>query len=134
LLASAVLLLCAKQSLRAHDQSPRRIIEIVADRDSRYRIDGHPNPVLTLRAAEEITLRITARKARGANRDGSVHGFALPRRGDRVRVPGWDLLLKPGTQDYDLVAPNEAGDYEAVCTVICSDDHEQMRMKVIVTD
>ncbi len=109
-----------------------RLIEILADHDSRYKISGQSKPELTLKAGEEIRLRITARKARTLNRDGSIHGFVLLHAKNGARVPGWDLLLKPGVQDFVLTAP-EAGDYEVVCTVICSDEHEGMRMKVTVT-
>jgi heme/copper-type cytochrome/quinol oxidase subunit 2 len=31
-----------------------------------------------------------------------------------------------------LTAPSEAGDYVVICTVICSQDHEQMSMKFVV--
>jgi heme/copper-type cytochrome/quinol oxidase subunit 2 len=47
-------------------------------------------------------------------------------------VDGWDLLLKPGTQEFRLTVPNEPGAYEVVCTVICSEDHEGMHMKFTV--
>src|SRR2546427_8194360 len=46
-----------------------------------------------------ITLRITAKKAKNLNRDGSVHGFTLLRAKDRKPVPDWDFLLKPGIQE-----------------------------------
>ena len=42
------------------------------------------------------------------------------------------MLLKPGTQEFALTAPTEPGEYEVVCTVICSQDHEGMRMKFVV--
>ena len=109
-----------------------RLIEVLADRDSRYKIAGQAKPVLTLKAGEEIRLRITARKAKSLNRDGSIHDFFLLRPKDGTRVPGWDLLLKPGVQEFVLTAP-EPGEYEVVCTVICSEEHEGMRMKVVVT-
>jgi heme/copper-type cytochrome/quinol oxidase subunit 2 len=118
----------------AQGQAPGRMIEIVADRDSRYKMPGTSHPVITLKAGEHVVLRITARKANGGNRDGSVHGFALTRLSDGAKMPGWDLSLKPGTQDFALVAPQQAGEYRVVCTVICSQDHEGMHMKVIVTE
>jgi hypothetical protein len=49
------------------------------------------------------------------NRDGSVHGLALLRASDRKLVPGWDLLLKPGTQEFNLTAPSEPGQYIVIC-------------------
>src|SRR5437660_8176805 len=109
-----------------------RIIELTADRDSRYRIAGQRTPEIRVKAGEPFILRVTARKGKSWNRDGSIHGFALLRAKDRSKVDGWDLLFKLGTQDFSLVAPLEAGEYEAVCTVICSEDHEGMHLKFIV--
>ncbi len=108
------------------------IIEITADRDSRYKIDGQRTPEITVKAGEEILLRITANRGKSWNRDGSIHGFTLLRAKDRTKVDGWELLLKPGKQEFRLTAPNEPGAYEAVCTVICSEDHEGMHMKFTV--
>jgi len=108
-----------------------RTIEILADKDSRYKIDGRANPTITLVAGEEVRLVITARRAKTANRNGAVHGFALMRAKDDVKVPDWDLELKPGVQEFVVRAP-EAGEYRVVCTVICSSGHEDMQMKVIV--
>ena len=112
---------------------PERVIEILADKDSSYRMAGQAHPELRLKAGETVTLRITARKAKTGNRDGSVHGFALLRAKDRLPVAGWNLFLKPGTEDFHLTAPTEPGEYVVVCTVICSEHHEQMHMKVTVT-
>ncbi len=109
-----------------------RIIEVVADKDSRYRIAGESKPSITVKAGEVVVLRITARRGKSWNRDGSIHGFSLLRAKDRSKVSGWDLLLKPGTQEFLLTAPAEPGDYEVVCTVICSEDHEGMHMKFLV--
>lgn len=36
------------------------------------------------------------------------------------------------TQEFTLTVPVEPGEYVALCTVICSDDHEGMHMKVVV--
>jgi heme/copper-type cytochrome/quinol oxidase subunit 2 len=108
------------------------IIEFTADSDSRYKIAGQKNPEITVKAGETVVLRVTANRAKTWNRDGSIHGFTLLRAKDRVRVEGWDLLFKPGKQEFTLTAPSEPGQYEAVCTVICSEDHEGMHMKVTV--
>jgi heme/copper-type cytochrome/quinol oxidase subunit 2 len=109
-----------------------RVIEVRADKDSRYRIAGENKAEITVRAGEQVLLRITARKAKSWNRDGSIHGFTLLHAKDRSKVPGWDLLLRPGTQEILLTAPAEPGVYEVVCTVICSEDHEGMHMKFVV--
>lgn len=115
-----------------HPGAEPRLIEITADRDSRYKISGLDKPVITLNAGQQVRLRITAVKAKNRNRDGSIHGFTLLRSKDRTPVSGWDFLLMPGVQDFLVVAPSEPGDYQAVCTVICSSGHEQMNMKVVV--
>jgi heme/copper-type cytochrome/quinol oxidase subunit 2 len=109
-----------------------RVIELLADRDSRYKMPGQRTPEITVKAGEAVTLHVTARRAKTWNRDGSIHGFALLRAKDRTKVEGWNLLFQPGTQEFHLVAPSEPGEYIVVCTVICSEDHEGMNMKFTV--
>jgi len=109
-----------------------RVIEITADSDSRYKIAGQRTPEITVKAGEQIVLRVTAHRGKTWNRDGSIHGFTLLRAKDRTRVEGWDLLFKPGRQEFILTAPTESGEYVVVCTVICSEDHEGMHMKFTV--
>jgi len=109
-----------------------RVIEFTADSDSRYKIAGQRTPEITVKAGEQVLLRVTAHRGKSWNRDGSIHGFTLLRAKDRTRVEGWDLLFKPGTQEFLLTAPTEPGEYLVVCTVICSEDHEGMHMKFTV--
>jgi len=115
-----------------HAVADPRVIEILADHDSRYKIAGERTPQITVKAGEPLLLRITANRGKTWNRDGSIHGFTLLRAKDRTKVEGWDLLLKPGKQEFSLTAPSEPGDYQVVCTVICSEDHEGMHMKFTV--
>lgn len=117
-------------SLPAFSQA--RVIEVLADKDSHFKIAGQSHPEITVKAGEPLLLRINARKGKTWNRDGSVHGFTLLRAKDHSKIPGWDLELKAGTQEFSLTAPTEPGEYEVLCTVICSDDHEGMRMKFTV--
>lgn len=112
-------------------QSPQ-VIEVLADHDSRFKMAGMKDPVITVHAGAPVALRITAVKAKNHNRDGSIHGFSLLRAKDRSPVPGWDLLLKPGTQEFNLTAPAEPGEYVVVCTVVCSPDHDGMHMRFVV--
>jgi heme/copper-type cytochrome/quinol oxidase subunit 2 len=109
-----------------------RVVELIADSDSRYKIAGQRTPEITVKAGEQVLLRVTARRGKSWNRDGSIHGFSLLRARDRSKVDGWDLLLRPGTQEFRLTVPNEPGAYVVVCTVICSEDHEGMHMKFTV--
>ena len=121
--------------LPGQEQSGRargRVIEVLADHDSRFKMEGQKQPLITVKAGEWITLRITAKKAKNANRNGDIHGFCLLHAKDRSPVPEWDFLLKPGTQEFHLAAPQEPGEYVVVCTVICSQDHEGMSMKFVV--
>src|SRR4029077_18053850 len=119
------------QQASAAATSQPRLIEVLADHDSRYKIAGQDKPALTLTAGEDVRLRITAVKAKNKNRDGAVHGFTLLHAKDRTPVPGWDFMLMPGVQEFQARAP-EPGEYVVVCTVICSSGHEQMTMKITV--
>lgn len=113
-------------------QVPTRVIELTADRDSRYKIAGLRVPEIVVKSGEQVLLRVTANRGKSWNRDGSIHGFSLLRAKDRTRVEGWDLLFKPGKQEFIMTAPKEAGEYVVVCTVICSEEHEGMHMKFTV--
>lgn len=108
------------------------VIEVLADKDSHFKIAGMSHPEITVKAGEPVLLRVNARKGKTWNRDGTVHGFTLLRAKDHSKVSGWDLELKPGQQEFSLTAPAEPGEYEVLCTVICSEDHEGMRMKFVV--
>ena len=116
----------------ARAQAQVHVIEVTADSDSRYKIAGQRVPEITVKAGEPVLLRVTAHRAKSWNRDGSIHGFTLLRAKDRSKVDGWDLLFKPGKQEFLLTAPPEPGEYVVVCTVICSEDHEGMHMKFTV--
>jgi heme/copper-type cytochrome/quinol oxidase subunit 2 len=127
-----VLIAVALLAVLPRARAQARIIELTADSDSRYKIAGQHTPEITVKSGEQFVLRVTARRAKSWNRDGSIHGFSLLRSKDRTRVDGWDLLFKPGKQEFHLTAPSEPGAYEVVCTVICSEDHEGMHMKFTV--
>lgn len=117
-------------SLKASDQV--HVIDVVADRSSHFKVPGQSKAQIVLKAGEAVLLRIDAQKGKTWNRDGVIHGFTALRARDRAKVPGWDLELRPGVQEFTLTAPTEPGEYEILCTVICSGDHEGMRMKMVV--
>lgn len=108
-----------------------RVIELTADRDSRYRQGHKASPTIEVVAGEPLILRITAVRAKDVARDGSVHGLALLDK-DSNPVDGWRFFLRPGVQELTVTAPLEPGRYTAVCTVICSDAHEGMRFTLMV--
>src|SRR5215467_9368628 len=119
-------------SLAAWSQIQPHVISVVADKDSRYKIPGQSRAEIVVKAGEPVLLRIDARKGKTWNRDGTVHGFTLLRTKDRHKVANWDLEFKAGKHEFALTAPTEPGEYEVLCTVVCSEDHEQMRMSFVV--
>jgi len=129
-LTLAAFAIFAAASLPAFGQG--RVIEVLADKDSQFKIAGMGHAEITVKAGEPVLLRVIARKGKTWNRDGTVHGFTLLRAKDHHKVSGWDLELKVGPQEFSLIAPTEPGEYEVLCTVICSEDHEGMRMKFVV--
>jgi hypothetical protein len=122
---TAASLLCAQSA-------PPRVIELTADKDSRYRQGSKVAPTIEVTPGEHLILRITAIKARQVARDGSVHGLALLDK-DENTVPGWHFYLHPGVQDLEVTTPTQPGRYMAVCIVICSDMHEDMGFTLVVS-
>lgn len=120
--------LCAAQSA----PPVPRIIELTADKDSRYRQGEKVAPTIEVSPGERLILRITAIQARQLARNGSVHGLALLDK-DENAVPGWRFYFRPGVQDVEVTAPTQPGRYMAVCIVICSDMHEDMGFTLVVT-
>jgi hypothetical protein len=129
-LALAAWSICNSQSIPL--PSPR-VIELAADRDSRYRQGNKTSPTVEVLAGEPLILRITAVRAKEVARDGSVHGLALLDK-DSNAVAGWSFYLHPGVQDLAVNAPHEPGRYSAVCIVICSASHEGMGFTLLVTN
>ena len=124
--------LCAIFSAPSDISAERRVIELTADKDSRYRQAGKIAPTIEVAPREALLLRVTAIRAKQVARDGSIHGLALLDKDDNA-VPGWRFYLHPGVQDLVVTAPSEAGRYKAVCTVICSDEHDGMGFTLLVT-
>jgi heme/copper-type cytochrome/quinol oxidase subunit 2 len=130
LMMAAVFAMVLGAALPAFAQG--HVIEVLADKDSRFKVSGQNKAEITVKAREAVVLRVIAVKGKTWNRDGTVHGFTLLRTRDHQKVSGWNLELKPGRQEFLLTAPDEPGEYDVLCTVICSDDHEEMRMKLYV--
>jgi plastocyanin len=109
---------------------PPRVIDIVADKDNRFKIAKQKDPVITMRVNEVAVLRITAHRAmEWDDKDGSVHTFTI----NALKSKGWDFRLKDGVQQFPVVAPSEPGEYVVECTVKCGKGHDDMKMKLVVT-
>jgi heme/copper-type cytochrome/quinol oxidase subunit 2 len=117
----------SRVSARPPGDTPR-VVEVIADKDNTFKVPGQPKPVIMLRPGERILLRITSHFGGEQARDGSVHSFVVK----KLRDEGWDIRLKEGTQEFPVVAPQQAGEYLIECTVKCGRGHDDMNMKLIV--
>jgi heme/copper-type cytochrome/quinol oxidase subunit 2 len=106
-----------------------RVIQVTADEDGKFKMPGQKGkPVITVKAGEVITLKITSVKGTDWEKDGAVHSFTI----NALKDQGWDLRLKEGTQQFTLAAPSEPGEYLVECMVRCGKTHDDMKMKLVV--
>jgi hypothetical protein len=105
-----------------------RLIQVIADKDNRFKVPGESKPVLKVKSGEKVLLRITSHFGGEKARDDAVHSFAVK----KLRDQGWDIRLYEGTRDYPLVAPLSPGEYEVECTVKCGPGHDDMKMRLVV--
>ena len=106
-----------------------KVWEIEATKGQTFVVKGEKKPVITAKAGEEITLRITAHKGTAQAKDGAVHGFVIKSLADQ----GWNIRLKEGTQEVTLKAPDKPGEYVIECNVPCGPSHTEQKMKLVVT-
>src|SRR6266568_1633268 len=123
-----ILALALPSSLLA-SASDDKVWEVVATKDQTFVVKGERKPVITVKAGQPVHLRITAEKAAEVAKDGSVHSFTIK----QLAEQGWNVRLKPGTQDYTLTAPSQPGEYVVECAVKCGPGHADQRMKLVVT-
>jgi heme/copper-type cytochrome/quinol oxidase subunit 2 len=108
---------------------PPRTIEVIADRDNKFKLPGQKGAVITLKAGEVVRFKVTSRKGTEWDKDGAVHSFTVK----QLKDQGWDVRLKEGVQEFVLVAPTEPGEYLVECLVNCGKGHDDMRLKLVVT-
>ena len=106
-----------------------KVWEIESTKDQTFVVKGMKKPVITAKAGESVTLRITAQKGTFQAKDGAVHGFTIKSLADQ----GWNIRLKEGTQEVTLKAPGKPGEYVIECTVPCGPHHGDQKMKLVVT-
>jgi hypothetical protein len=105
-----------------------RTIELLADKDNKWKLsDGSRGPVM-LKAGETVTFRIKSLFGGEKARDGAVHSFVVR----KLRDKGWSVRLKEGVQEITLTAPGP-GNYLIECTVECGPGHDDMSIKMVVT-
>ena len=112
-------------------QEPR-VIQITADHDNKFKVPGQKQPVITVKAKEVIKFRVTAHK--GTETDpkypGCAHSFTIK----ELKSQGWDVCLKEGMNEFVLVAPSKPGNYSIECMSKCGPGHDDMNMKMTVTE
>ena len=118
-------------SLYTLAQEPR-VIQLTADKDNKFKVPGQKQPVITVKAKEVIKFRVTAHK--GTETDpkypGCVHSFTIK----ELKSQGWDVCLKEGMNEFVLVAPSKPGEYSIECMSKCGKGHDDMNMKMTVTE
>ena len=60
---------------------------------------------------------------------GCIHTFTVK----ELKDQGWDVCLKEGMNEAVLVAPAKAGDFKIECMSKCGKGHDDMGMKLTVT-
>jgi heme/copper-type cytochrome/quinol oxidase subunit 2 len=107
-----------------------RTIELIADKDNRFKFpDGQKGP-LTLKSGEVVKFRVTSFFGGEKAKDGAVHSFVVRKLRDNDRA--WSVRLKEGVQEFMVTAP-KPGNYLIECTVECGPNHDNMNLKMVVT-
>ena len=118
-------------SLYTFAQQPR-VIQITADKDNTFKVAGQKVPVITVKANEVIKFRVTGHK--GTEMDpqhpGCIHTFTVK----ELKDQGWDVCLKEGMNEFVLVAPGKPGEFKIECMAKCGKGHDDMGMKLTVTE
>ena len=127
LIVIALMLIASISPIKGVAQTGK-VWEIEATKDQTFVVKGEKKPVITAKAGELLTLRITAHKGTVQAKDGSVHGMFIKGFADQ----GWNVRLKEGTQEVTVKAPDKPGEYVIECNVMCGPGHMEQKMKLIV--
>ena len=116
--------------VRTSAQQPR-LIQIAATNDNKFKVAGEKQPVITVKAKEVLKFKITSKYGdeKDPKRPGCAHSFSVK----ELKDQGWDVCLKEGMQEFVLVAPSKPGEYKIECLAKCGKGHDDMSMKMIVT-
>jgi heme/copper-type cytochrome/quinol oxidase subunit 2 len=106
---------------------PLRTVELIADKDNRFKFANGQSGPLELKAGETVKFRITSHFGGEKARDGAEHSFVIR----KLRDKGWSVRLYEGVQEFTLVAP-PPGKYLIECTVECGTGHDDMSLKMLV--
>ena len=113
--------------LLAADIGPVRTVELIADKDDRFKLPNGEKGPLELKAGETVKFRITSYFGGEKAHDGAVHSFVVR----KLRDKGWSFRLYEGVQEFTLTAP-PPGSYLIECTVECGRGHDDMSLPMLV--
>jgi heme/copper-type cytochrome/quinol oxidase subunit 2 len=126
----ALLVAMIVPSLYLLAQEPR-VIQITADKDNKFKVAGTKDPAITVKVNEAIKFRVTGHT--GTETDpqhpGCAHTFTVK----ELKDQGWDVCLKEGMNEFVLVAPSKPGEFKIECMSKCGKGHDDMGMKLSVT-
>ena len=105
-----------------------RTVELLADKDNKFKLPDGSNGPLVLKAGETIRCKVKNFFGGEKARDGAVHSFVVR----KLRDKGWSVRMKEGVEEFTLTAP-APGNYLIECTVECGPGHDNMNMKMVVT-
>jgi heme/copper-type cytochrome/quinol oxidase subunit 2 len=129
-IALALLVAIIVPSIYLLAQEPR-VIQITADKDNKFKVPGQKDPALAVKVNEAIKFRVTGHK--GTETDpqhpGCIHTFTVK----ELKDQGWDVCLKEGMNEFVLVAPSKPGEFKIECMSKCGKGHDDMGMKLSVT-
>src|SRR3974390_2734810 len=94
----ALLLLLAMVTPWLHTAAQQpRVIQLIADKDNKFKLPGQKQPVVTAKANEGIKFNVTAHKGTELDekRPGCVHTFSVK----QLKDQGWDVCLKEGMNE-----------------------------------
>ena len=107
-----------------------RIIDVTADSDNRFKVAKQKEPIITMKVNEVALLCVNARKGgEWDEKDGAVHTFTI----NALRIAAGISVSRKAPTKFTVVAPSEPGEYTVECTVKCGKGHDDMKMKLVVT-
>jgi hypothetical protein len=107
-----------------------RTVELIADKDNKFKLGNGQSGPLELKAGEIVTFRITSFFGGERAHDGAVHSFVVRKLRDKGEKE-WSVRLKEGVQEFTVTAP-PPGKYLIECTVECGPNHDNMNLKMVV--
>jgi hypothetical protein len=122
-------LCCGGARSLAGADSAGRTVELIADKDNRFKLAGGQQGPLTLKSGEVVKFKVTSFFGGEKAKDGAVHSFVV--RKLRDHDPAWSVRLKEGVQEFTVTAPRP-GNYLIECTVECGPGHDNMNLKMVV--